>query len=269
MNMPWPCHRAADHDAAFVARPFELWCNDHIMEHSLRRSPRAALAEVLETYRELWHTGGFVRALLVSAAMLAIGVTLTVFAGFYATEKASNNVTDIILSNIPSFDVDGLFVYGTFFAIAFATFVVLRYPRYIPFVLSTVGMFYLIRSGFLVMTHIAPYPTVTSSDFGTTITKFFFGADLFFSGHTGAPFLLALIFWRERIYRVVFLILSVFFAVVVLIGHLHYTIDVASAFFITYTIYHIALRVLPRQYAIFAVASDPFVPQGHVASAER
>ena len=30
------------------------------------------------------------------------------------------------------------------------------------------------------------------------------------------------------------------FAAVVLLGHLHYSIDVASAFFITYTIYHIA-----------------------------
>ena len=56
----------------------------------------------------------------------------------------------------------------------------------------------------------------------------FFGADLFFSGHTGMPFLLALIFWDWRRVRYMFLFISVACAIIVLAG-LHYSIDVCSA----------------------------------------
>ena len=70
--------------------------------------------------------------------------------------------------------------------------------------------------------------------------------DLFFSGHTGAPFLMALVFWPHKRLRYIFLAWSGFFAVVVLLGHIHYTIDVLSAFFITYGIYHIALHFFPK-----------------------
>ncbi len=229
-----------------------------MMSFSLGETFRTRLAQ----YRALWHDRFYIRSVLLSSSVLAVGVAATVYAGFYATEKASNNVTDIILSNTRAYDVDGLFVYGTFLVIAFTIAVCLWFPRYIPFTVSAMGLFYLTRSAFLVMTHIAPYPIVVPPDFNTTITTFFFGADLFFSGHTGAPFMLALIFWRETLMRYLFIGWSAFFATVVLLGHLHYTIDVASAIFITYTIYHIALTLFPRQYAIFAVTPDPFVPDG-------
>ncbi len=39
--------------------------------------------------------------------------------------------------------------------------------------------------------------------------------------------------------RYLFIFSAVFFGMVVLLGHLHYSIDVMAAFFITYTINHI------------------------------
>ncbi|MEI8091030.1 MAG: phosphatase PAP2-related protein [bacterium] len=66
-----------------------------------------------------------------------------------------------------------------------------------------------------------------------------FGADLFFSGHTGLPFLFALIFWNNKWMRYLFVLTAIYFGAIVLLGHLHYSIDVLSAFFITYTIRHI------------------------------
>jgi membrane-associated phospholipid phosphatase len=87
------------------------------------------------------------------------------------------------------------------------------------------------------------------SDF--IVGKFSFGADLFFSGHTGLPFLMALIFWKNKLLRYSFLFLSVFFGLIVLLGHIHYSIDVLSAFFITYTIWHVSEKLFPKDLQIF------------------
>ena len=172
---------------------------------------------------------------------------ITSFAATFASREASNPVTDIILSNTPSFKVDDFFVYGAMIMIGCIVYVSMVHPRRIPFTLSAISLFYVIRAFFISLTHIALFPLHSGSDFGHAFTEFFFGgSDLFFSGHTGAPFLFALMYWREPLLRNMFLGWSVFFATVVLLGHLHYSIDVASAFFITYTIYHLALYLFPR-----------------------
>lgn len=63
--------------------------------------------------------------------------------------------------------------------------------------------------------------------------------DLFFSAHTGLPFLLALEFWDNKILRYIFLLSSLGGATLVFLGHIHYSIDVLAAFFITYSVFQI------------------------------
>jgi hypothetical protein len=82
------------------------------------------------------------------------------------------------------------------------------------------------------------------------------GNDLFFSGHTGLPFLIALIFWDHIYLRALFLGSSVVFGVIVLLSHLHYSIDVFSAFFITYSIYHIAIKLFQNDFDFFSLEND-------------
>ena len=170
----------------------------------------------------------------------------------YATERASSSVSDIILSNIPAFDVDGLFAVGTLLLIAFITLLLLAHPKRIPFALNGLTVFFLIRSGFIMLTHIGPFPVQTpDADWGTLLNHFLFSSDLFFSAHTGVPLMMALIFWRERSLRNVFLAWSVYMGVIVLLGHLHYSIDVVSAYFITYTIFCIVVWLFPKEHALF------------------
>ncbi len=193
----------------------------------------------------------FVISVVGSIVFVIIGYCADLLAIQYATENVSNSVTDIILSNIPIFDLDRLFVYGTFLLAATIAIVLLAHPKRIPFGLYALGLFWIIRACFVPLTHIAPYPTHLPSDFGAFITRSLLtGGDLFFSGHTGAPFLFALMFWRQPILRGIFLTWSVFFGVVVLMAHLHYSIDVAAAFFITYGIFQIALKFFPGSWRL-------------------
>ena len=212
---------------------------------------------IIARYRESW----FDRHFRFSAPAALAAFIGALFVNFWAiqqaTNKASASVTDIILSNIPVFEVDGFFVYGTFAIVLISVIMLLAHPNRIPFALHSVTLFILIRSAFTLMTHLGPPEVAYVSDFGMAITNSFFGADQFFSAHTGMPFLGALAFWGiSRRLTWFYLLCSVSFAVIVLLGHIHYTIDVFSAFFITYGIYHIALWLFPRERALFIKASE-------------
>ncbi len=207
---------------------------------------------IINRYKESW----FDRHFRFSAPVAIIAFIGALFVNFWAihqaTNRASASVTDIILSNIPVFEVDQLFVYGTFLVVAISVGMLLLHPKRVPFALHAVTLFILIRSAFTLMTHLGPPEVAYLSDFGATITNSFFGADQFFSAHTGMPFLGALAFWGfDNRLKWFYLLSSVLFAIIVLLGHIHYTIDVMSAFFITYGIYHIALWLFPRERAMF------------------
>ncbi|QQR77299.1 MAG: hypothetical protein IPJ67_04110 [Candidatus Moraniibacteriota bacterium] len=200
----------------------------------------------LQKHRELWTNSAFVRSVLEGVFFLATSIVANHFASAYADIWASNSVTDIILDNIPVLDVDGLLGVGALFLGLFLLGTCLALPKSIPFVLKSVALFILIRSMFIVLTHLGPSPDKVVLDDGVLFARLLSGNDLFFSGHTGLPFLIALLFWDIVFVRVVFLSMSIVFAIGVLVGHLHYSIDVFSAFFITYSIFRIAQSIFPE-----------------------
>lgn len=191
-------------------------------------------------YRSVLSDKDMVLSFVLSLGMFAASLVVNFVCGTYATDHVSNYVTDIVLSNIPVFDVDIYFVYGAVILVAVIVFLCFAHPHRTPFILKTVSLFVIIRSVFISLTHLGPFPNQVPIDTVNVISKFSFGGDLFFSGHTGLPFLMALIFWHERRLRIFFLLTSLFFAIIVLLGHLHYSIDVLSAFFITYSIFVMA-----------------------------
>lgn len=196
----------------------------------------------------------FRTSLLVGTVAFFLSLVSVYHSMLFATKNASNSVEDIILSNTPVYDVGFFFVYGAFAAVLFSIyFVVGPLFRAAPFILKSASLFLFIRSIFVSLTHISPYPyhAAVSDTFlmSTTLSQMFFtGDDLFFSGHVGLTYLMALLVWDTPVLRYIYLALSILFAITVLLGHLHYSIDVFAAYFITYTVYTLALRFFKADY---------------------
>jgi len=205
----------------------------------------------MKKYFEHYRNKDFLISLFSAVVLLIISFIINFYAGTYATVSASNPVTDIILSNIRAYDMSWIFVYG---AMSFCLFIValcLFHPKTLPFTFKSIALFVVIRSVFISLTHLGPFPGSILVSSSNIFQKFSFAGDLFFSGHTGLPFLMALIFWQNKFLRYVFLVVSLLFGVIVLLGHYHYSIDVLSAFFITYTIFHIALFLFKKDRKAF------------------
>lgn len=219
-------------------------------------------ATLVHHYKKHFSDRRYALSLLSGFGLLAIALTVNYFAAIYAADHASNSVTDIFLSNFKPINVDDIFVYGPVAFWAVIAGAMILDPKKAPFGIKAVAVFVLVRSLFITLTHIGPFPDHIALDtasshwmkgVNSTNNLFIFssGSDLFFSAHTGLPFLMTLVFWRYRLMRIFCLLSAIFFGIVVLLGHLHYTIDVLSAFFITYSIYHIAEWAFARDYTLF------------------
>ncbi len=204
-----------------------------------------------QRWKEVFKSNDFIKSFIVSFLFLLISLYVNFIAGNYATESASLPVTDIILSNIRRFDVDGFFIYGPIILFTIVSIICIYNPKKIPFILKNIALFTVIRSIFISLTHLGPFPMQAIVESTNLINKFTFGGDLFFSGHTGIPFLMALIFWQNKKLRYFFLLYSIFMGTIVLLGHYHYSIDVLAAFFITYTIFDISLYLFKKERKMF------------------
>lgn len=187
--------------------------------------------------------------------LLAISLIVQFFVSGYVARSSSESVTDIVLSNTRVYDVGGIFVWGSVILVIIGFFIALARINYVPFAIKSIALFTLIRAIFVSLTHISPFPThalIESPFFNKEVFNgIFTGNDLFFSGHTGIPFLLALACWNNKKLRFLFLGFSALFAIVVLLGHLHYSIDVLSAFFITYAIFDICKFLFKKDWELF------------------
>ena len=94
--------------------------------------------------------------------------------------------------------------------------------------------------------------TLDPNSIGFFLYDFLYNAknDFFFSGHVGASFLFALIFWKQVTWRIVFLAISIIFAVSMLLAHMHYSIDIFAAPFITYGIYQMSRWLFKKDFEL-------------------
>ena len=204
------------------------------------------MKNIINDYQSYFKSKSSVKSFFFSVLILVTGIFTNYLASIYSTVHASSSVNDIILDNIPTFDVDLLFIWGSYFMVFCIFLTLISNPKRIVFALNTIGFFAFIRAFFVVLTHIGqplhqlPVETIKIG------SSFLFNGDLFFSGHAGLPFLIALIFWGVKRYRIFYIMMSFTFALIVLMGHYHYSIDVFASYFITFGIYKTAEEIAYR-----------------------
>ncbi len=213
------------------------------------------LSYLRETYRRIHAHNSFYEQLVLGIGLFITSLIVNVGANIYASQRPQNVVNDLILDFLPVVNLDFIYLQGAIALILVTIFLGFYRPQRLPFLLKTIGLFILIRSFFITLTHLSlPLPGLEVATYAPLggLTRFLSsGNDLFFSGHTGFPFLLALIFWRDRLLRFLFLGASLIFGAAMLLAHVHYSIDVFAAFFITYAVYDLSLWLFTKDHKLF------------------
>ncbi len=211
---------------------------------------------IFKEHRGFW-TPEHKRSLYFGIMLILIALVVHLAAGFYSADKAAiaPSVHDLFLDNLPVVNLDFLIVGGNiiFFWIIPVILFAVR-PRYLLFAVKAIALFVIIRAFFTTLTHIGIYPDGAMPSAANLGYSFYelvnFQGNLFFSGHTGYPFLIALIFWNNVFWRRFYVGATVVFAAAVLLAHVHYSIDVFAAPFIVYGIYTLAARFFPDDFAL-------------------
>ncbi len=205
---------------------------------------------IFKKHGALWSQKSFWGAVVIGLLLLVLSMGANYWANTYTAEHASNSVTDIILDNVPTVNVNFIFSEGAIVFLAALMLIILYEPKRIPFSLKATALFVLIRSIFITLTHLAPPLNGSYLDTSDLIYKISSGDDLFFSAHTGLPFMFAVIFWDNKYLKYFFLVCTIIGGSAVLLGHLHYSIDVFSALFISFGIFYIAKEFFLKDYRL-------------------
>ena len=176
--------------------------------------------------------------ILISLILLALAYLVSFIASTYVDSIITTIVPDLILDHIPVLDLDMVFGYGIIIVIStifiYTVFFRIKDAHRVTFQFS---LLLFVRSFFMVLTHLGkPAVAKAVTDLPAFYQLFNFHNDLFFSAHTAVPFMAFLIFRKEKIGKF-FLLMAIILAITVLFMHVHYSIDVFSAFFITFGVY--------------------------------
>lgn len=191
------------------------------------------------------------RAPLFKQKMLlgwAILFSLTpVFPIFYQHIEAREGIayTDSLLTLIPSVDVSIPIFMITWGMALFTLIRVVQNPNLLLTLLY--GVIVVNVSRFITISLVPLNPPVGIIDIWDPITDLFYGAkyvtkDLFYSGHTATQFLFFLVL-QKKSDKALALLTSLLMGCLVLVQHVHYTIDVVFAFPFTYLCYLLARRL--------------------------
>lgn len=181
---------------------------------------------------------------IVAGILLFLALILQDITSEYKHFAPHISVDDLAFSFIPMYDFSWLY-YGEVWILLFVSSIVffkIKSSRTIPlsFIIFCFAVLFAIRSLVLVPTGVGtPMNQIIPSGYEFGIVHYLQN-DMFFSGHTSTPFLLALLFWKTPWARYFFLAFTVLMAYSVLSMRIHYSIDVIGAIFGAHFSYHLS-----------------------------
>lgn len=150
--------------------------------------------------------------------------------------KALPMLSDLILDNLPVIDVSLIYDIVSLIPIILAIIYIFHKKEYnrIPFILLMIGLFYIVRGIFIVLTPFGNPPMFNGSD---PLFHGFANYELgvYPSGHAGNVFLLLLLV-KHKVYKWIIGICLIIVILALFLAHGHYSIDILSGIFFAYAI---------------------------------
>ena len=201
------------------------------------------------SWSEAWQNRSF-RTKLIAGLLVFIGLLLLLPSFFALIEKREGAVlNDWILNYVPARDFSVpifIIIWSVFLLVIFRSIqdpalfllVILSLVALLILRMSTIYLFELNPpQGLIVLRD--PLTSITYGGRGIFITK-----DLFFSGHTSNLFMVYLCLQKKRD-KIFVLLGTITVAVLVLVQHVHYSMDVIGAFIITFFVVNAIRKWLP------------------------
>lgn len=211
----------------------------------MKKKIRQESTILFNIWGEAWQLPLFKQKLLVGLAFFI--TLLNVFPVFYQYIEKRNGMMnhDVFLHMIPAIDVSIPIFIVTWFMAVLMILKAIKNPA--VFMTFLYGFIILNIARFISISLIPFNPPHDLIPIQDPIANIFYGdtyvtKDLFFSGHTATQFLCFLCL-KKRLDRVFGLIATVLMGFLVLVQHVHYTIDVVSAPVFAYLCYWLASKV--------------------------
>ena len=208
----------------------------------------------LQNWKESLSNQGYAPKLITAVAVFVSGALQ--FPTYFRNiqKRPGIELNDFVLNNIPHIDVStyiftiiyGLLIYMLLRVLAKPQLFLLFALTFVietVFRMTTIYFFPLNPPADLVILHDTFAELLIYGD-TEPITK-----DLFFSGHTATMVMICLFVEGKRD-KIVSIIATLFLAILLLVQHVHYTIDVLGALFFTYISYLIARQIVDKKWGI-------------------
>lgn len=198
------------------------------------------------TWQKAWGNVRFKSFLLSNIALWLLLISqLDRFFAFIQHRNGSV-LQDFILSNIPSYNLS-IPIFLLLYGLAFLYF--LRILKKPILLLQFVWAYFFIMILRIICMYFVPLePPIGLIDLIDPLAKYFYGGivitkDLFFSGHTATCLLIYFLLPSAKD-KILALWASIAIVIMLLIQHIHYTIDILAAIIITFFMAHIVKRWL-------------------------
>lgn len=209
------------------------------MNHNLKEKKDLIIINpgIIHSIFQVLKSKYFYIGLIFVIAGLGLNVASQTYLHNYISQgKALPMLSDLILDNLPVIDLSLIYDIVALIPIILAFVYVIHKKDYnrIPFFLLMIGIFYIVRGIFIVLTPFGNPPMFNGSD---PLFHGFANYELgvYPSGHAGVVFLLLLLV-KDRIYKWIIGICLIVVILALFLAHGHYSIDILSGIFFSYAI---------------------------------